>query len=189
MRPIQLRYLKHKAMKHFLYFLFFIFSLNLNAQNAAYKKLTDEGLDLLKQQNTAAALDKYKQALKIDSSKVEVNYGLGVAYLSQYEKQKTHIDNALYYINKAIKINPLYRNCFYNRGRIRAYLNDFINALADFDRCIKKDSSDANSYFCRAMVKIKLHNDDGACEDFYISSQLGFEPAQKMFRANCGIKK
>ena len=176
-------------MKHILYFIFILTGLNLNAQNAVYKKLTDEGLELLKQQNIPAAIEKYKQALKIDSSKVEANYGMGTAYAYYCEKQKTNCNNALYFLDKAIKINNTYKNCYYNRGRTKAYLSDYKGALKDFNEAIKKDSADRESYFSRAMVKIKLHDDNGACEDFYISGQLGFETAQKMFDANCGIKK
>lgn len=175
-------------MKFIFYFLFII-RLNFNAQTSEYKKLIDEGLELLKQQNISDATKKYQLALKIDSGKVEANYGLGVAYLFKYERERTQINNALYYMNKAIKINPTYRNCYYNRGKVLAYLNDFKGALDDFNRSIEKDSSDADSYFCRAMVKVKIKDDNGACEDFYKSAQLGFELAQKMFQSNCVILK
>ena len=167
------------------------FTATIYGQNTAlqYKKLADEGLELLKQQNIPAAIEKYKQALKIDSSKVEANYGLGTAYLYYCEAKKTDCNNALFYLNKAANINDNYRNCYYNRGRARAYIGDYKGALEDFNAAVKKDSTDKESFFSRAMVKIKLKDDNGACEDFYTSGQLGFEPARKMFEKNCGIKK
>jgi hypothetical protein len=39
------------------------------------------------------------------------------------------------------------------------------------------------------MIKIKLNDDQGACEDFYKSGLLGDGTARKMFETSCGVKK
>jgi tetratricopeptide (TPR) repeat protein len=154
-----------------------------------YKKLTDESFELLKQENIPAAVNFCKQALTIDSSKVEANYGLGIAYLHYCQKQKIYCENSLFYLNKAIKINDNYRSGYFNRGQCKGSIGDYKGALEDFNKAIQQNSKDADAYFCRAMIKIKLQDNQGACEDFHKSGLLGDETARKLFEKNCGIKK
>ncbi|MCD6066762.1 MAG: Non-specific serine/threonine protein kinase [Bacteroidetes bacterium] len=154
-------------------------------QKETYNKLTEDGLMLMEKQEIKEAIFKFQEALKIDSLRVEANYGLGVSYLAYCGKQAIFCDYSLYYLNKAIRIDSTYRSCYYNRAHCKAFLSDYVGSIKDFDVAILRDSTDANIYFSRAMAKLKINDKTNACEDLYKSLKLGSETALKIYTLTC----
>ena len=82
-------------MKQLLTTLSFCFlSLTSFSQNN-YDQLVEEGLTALKMRSIPLALTKYKAAYQMDSTKVEANYGLGVAYAFYCHTKKTNCFSSL----------------------------------------------------------------------------------------------
>jgi tetratricopeptide (TPR) repeat protein len=172
-------------MKSILYFLFVITGLNLAAQTAEYKKLTDEGLELLEQNMPDDAMKKYNKALLLDSNRVEAYYGLGVANYLLCRKAKQTCSEAIKYFDKAMSVNPNYRQSYYNRGSCKALTNDFNGALEDFNRAIELDSKNGYYYYNRAFIKLTLGDKNGACTDVKYSSKLGYQAADSKINQIC----
>ena len=167
-------------MKHLYCILFFLISIDSIAQNMQYQKLVDEGLQFLDQKNIADAIDKYQQAFKIDSNKVEANYGLGVAYQYYCQTQGKDCLLALYYIEKAIKIDDTYRNCYYSRAGIKTLLKDYKGAIKDFNKAILKSPEKAHYYVGRATTYLKLDMREDACKDLKKAADLNSEIAKAL---------
>ena len=116
-------------MKNLILLFFISLSFNSFAQQSEYDKLVEKGLQFLLQQNIPAAIIKYEQAYKLDSTRVEANYGLGTAHQFYCIKNGAHCLTALTYLNKAIKINDSYRNCYNNRGSIKNIIKNYKGAI------------------------------------------------------------
>ena len=145
-----------------------------------YDKLVEEGLQFLKQRNISAAIEKYEAAYKIDSTKVEANYGLGVAYVHYCQNKEQNCFTALYYLNRAIKINDQYRNCYYNRGSVKNTVKDYNGALKDFNNAIAKNNKKAHYYFNRSLTHRNMGNYQQECNDLKKAAQLGSSNAKKV---------
>lgn len=171
-------------MKKLTLILLIAISFNSFAQTK-YDKLVEEGLQLLIQQNVPAAIIKYEAAYKIDSTKVEVNYGLGIAYLNNCQEKNVNCNKSLLFLNKAIQIDDSYRKGYFNRSQYKGLIGNYKEALIDINSAIKQNPNLPEYYFSRGMIKIKLKEDLGACEDFYKSGILGSEKGKRIFNLNC----
>lgn len=160
-------------------------TISASAQKANYEKLTNEGLQSLIQKDIDSAIVKYNMAYKIDSSRVEANYGLGVAYLYRCQLKSISCKECLYFLDKSIHIDDSYRNGYFNRGKCKGSLKDYKGALTDFDDAIERNPNDSDYYFNRGLIKIKLSDHDGACKDFKRSAELGYQLANEILRLNC----
>ena len=166
------------------------FSLNTfgqtKKQNPEYDKLVNEGLELLKQQNIDAALFKYNQAYKLDSTRVEANYGLGVVYLYNCQSKGANCFTSLYYLNTAIKIDNTYRNGYFNRGSLKNMMLDYEGAIKDLDIAIAKKPNDAARYINRAFSYERLNDSFNECKDLKKAAKLNNTVAQKkLLEKNC----
>lgn len=165
-------------MKQFFLLLLITFSLNAFAQTE-YDKLVEEGLQLLIQQNISAAIEKYGAAYKIDSTKVEANYGLGVAYQEYCSNNGSHCFLALNYLNKAIEIDNSYRNCYYNRGNLKNMMLDYKGAIKDLDISVKRKPDDKNRYLNLAFAYNRLSDHTNECNNLHKAAQLNSNIAKK----------
>ena len=150
-----------------------------------YEKLIDEGLELLKQRNIPAALIKYEQAYKLDSTRVEANYGLGTAYQFQCEEQGKNCSLALKFLDNAIKIEGSYRNSYYNRGCVKNKLGNYKSAIIDFNKAIAKDPNKSHFYINRAFAFQKLGDTANMCNDLKKAAELN-SPVAKQFLIDFG---
>lgn len=166
----------------------FIFLITLSFNSFAqteYDKLVEEGLQLLIQQNAPAAILKYEAAYKIDSTKVEANYGLGVAYLYDCQYNGNNCFTSLSYLNTAIKIDENYRNGYYNRGQCKTFLKDLNGALKDYTKAIKQNSNDPDYYINRAFIYKNIGNKKNACKDLHKAAKLNSTTAKNLLVTDC----
>ena len=74
---------------------------------------------------------------------------------------------------KAIEINPLYADAYYNRGNIKGRdLKDNKGALLDFNKALAIDPSNDQAYISRGVIKRRLGNFYGALSDYYKSIEI-----------------
>jgi len=171
-------------MKKLSLILFVIISSNSFGQTE-YDKLVEEGLQLLIQQNIPAAILKYDQAFKIDTTKVEANYGLGVAYLYDCQSKGANCFIALSYLNTAIKIDNTYRNGYFNRGRCYTLLKDYKNAIKDLSLAIKKTPNDADYYIMRGLSYVRIGDKKNACQDLKKAAELNPNSKELLISEGC----
>jgi tetratricopeptide (TPR) repeat protein len=172
-------------MKNLTLLFLITFSLNSFAQNTEYDKLVEDGLQLLIQQNVPAAILKYKAAYKLDSTKVEANYGLGVAYLYDCQNKGGNCFTSLSYLNTAIKIDKNYRNGYFNRAQCNTFIKDYKKALADYNLAIKQTPNDPNYYINRAIIYKNIGNKENACNDLHKAAKLNSTTAKQLLITDC----
>lgn len=172
-------------MKQFFLLLLVTFSLNAFAQNTEYDKLVEEGLAFLKQRNIPAAIQKYEAAYKLDSTKVEANYGLGVAYLYNCQYNGNNCFTSLSYLNTAIKIDENYRNGYFNRAQCNTFIKDYKKALADYNLAIKQNPNDPDYHINRAFIHKNIGNKENACKDLHKAAKLNSTAAKKLLATDC----
>jgi tetratricopeptide (TPR) repeat protein len=68
--------------------------------------------------------------------------------------------------DKAIKIDSLFANAYYNRGIAYANLNKIEMAINDFGKAILINTLDYKSYYNRGNLKMQQENFEGALIDF-----------------------
>ncbi|MDR3666102.1 MAG: tetratricopeptide repeat protein [Ignavibacteriaceae bacterium] len=75
--------------------------------------------------------------------------------------------------NQAIEFNPSLAEVYVNRGDLRINLNQYIDAIQDYNMAIKLDPNCALAYYNRANSKYFLGDDEGANKDWRKASELG----------------
>lgn len=87
------------------------------------------------------------------------NYGREVAFAGQASE-------ALMYYDKAIQLNPRFRDAYYNRGIAYGKLGNHNQAIGDFNRAIEIDPKYAEAYNSRGIAYNNLGNYTLAIGDF-----------------------
>ena len=99
-------------------------------------------------------------------------------------------EEALYFYNKAIKINPQFGPAYNNRGNIKEKISDFKGAISDYSIAIKlmpNDSRIYQTYENRSKVKMHLKDYQGAISD--IEESLKINPTNQLGYALRGALK
>ncbi|MGI4737520.1 MAG: tetratricopeptide repeat protein [Janthinobacterium lividum] len=88
------------------------------------------GYSYLEEQNYAAALVEYRQAVRLDPTVKTGFYGLGRTYymLKQYPE-------AIRAFDQAIKLDPAYPTAYENRAAAKYQTQDLAGCCADLQRC------------------------------------------------------
>lgn len=80
------------------------------------------------------------------------------------------------------KNNPV---LYFTRANLEVLLGLYKDAIKDYDRAIQLKSDYVEAIYNRGIVYIILNNKALACDDFYQSSQLGSERANKKYLFFC----
>ncbi|MDD3877775.1 MAG: glycosyltransferase family 39 protein [Bacteroidales bacterium] len=147
---------------------------------ALYNRAIIKSEELNDVEGALADLDK---AIESKSNYADAYYHRG--YVNIVKKNK--VDEALADMDKAISFNPSFILAYNNRGLVHLnYKNDTLKALNDFSKSIEvRPIDNAQAYFNRALVFLRLEKKDKACLDFQTASQQGNAQAQQMYDSNC----
>jgi tetratricopeptide (TPR) repeat protein len=104
-------------------------SLDPNYANAYYNR----GIAKIRMGASNSAIEDFKHALKIDPDNADAYSNIGNVLIG------TNDSEALKYLNRAIQIEPNNANAYANRGMARFNLQDYVGAIADYDRSIALD--------------------------------------------------
>lgn len=101
----------------------------------------DRGTLLSVYGNTKAAIDAFKQAVKLDPANSDAIFQLGVEYgtLGQYQ-------DAIMAIEQALEINPQKAVFYYGRGWVYLLSGDTEKAVQDFEIAAQKGNQNAIDY-------------------------------------------
>jgi len=104
----------------------------------------------------------YFQILESSSGATASIYSnLGTSYLDFGD-----IDQAIYYFNKAIQIDPNFAQAYYNRGTFYDNQGNSSQAISDFTKAIEINPRSANVYYNRGVLYYKQGNSSQAISDF-----------------------
>ena len=92
--------------------------------------------------------------------------------------KKGKYKEALYYVEKAIKLDPENDAAYDTRGYIKYYLDDEIESLKDFDVSISMNPNYSVKYYHRGYAKKELGDLKGAIKDWQIAYELGYKNAE-----------
>ena len=163
-----------------------LISLNTFPQYSFYQININEGYELLKQKDINGAIVKFSEALNGDSLKVEAYYGLGVAYQYYCQTIGNYCNESLFFLDKAISIDDKYRKCYYNRGCWRVVLQDYKEAIKDFNLAIVKQPNNPQYYLSRGTSYLKLDMRDKGCADIKKAADLNSSAAKILLESqNC----
>jgi tetratricopeptide (TPR) repeat protein len=163
----------YENRKMLLEFLWYFYSQDyLNAQKELLKvQLSDDnatldiflGLNYEKQGNQISAYEYYQRAI-IKSPESYYGY-LRTGILSF--KQKNYL-TAISNLDQALARNDTVTEAYWWRGFSFYSLNKIIDAVKDFNYYLRKDSTDIESRFARASIRIKAEFYESALKDLNI---------------------
>ena len=84
---------------------------------------------------------------------------------------------------KAIQIDPMDKQAYYNRGNLkREYLNDHAGAISDYTKAIQIDPKFENAYFNRGLSKRLLNDYYGSISDYNKALKLDPKDAESFLQ-------
>jgi tetratricopeptide (TPR) repeat protein len=96
-------------------------------------------------------------------------------------------DEAIIRYDKAIELDPKYSEPFYNRGKAKLNLKNYIGAIDDFNKALKLDPNNSDIYNNRGIAKKKSNDLKGAIDDY--DKSLTLDPTNYRVYFNRGIAK
>ena len=100
---------------------------------------------------------------------VELNENNTSAYLLRADIElnaNKNYENALYNMDKAIKLEPKHADLFINRAFIKYNLDDYFGAMSDFDYAIGLEPNNVPAHFNRGLLRMEVSDNDKAIIDF-----------------------
>ncbi|MCK9220860.1 MAG: tetratricopeptide repeat protein [Bacteroidales bacterium] len=172
-------------MKKYLFTIFCFVAISACAQNVTCDQLVNQGFELLGQGNFNLAIEKYRDALKINSKKLEAHYGLGVAYSAICLQSGGSCDSAINHFLEADKIKSGYRFTYRNIAICFIRNFQYEKAIEYCSKAIKQDKNDGESYFYRGFSYIKLGKKEKGCEDLKKALEMGYALAKIELEKYC----
>ena len=77
-------------------------------------------------------------------------------------------------------MNPKKDIAYSNRGICEKKLNDFVNAMKDYNKAIELAPTDGNYYYNRGILELKLKKTDDAYIDLVKAKKNGNTDAQSL---------
>ncbi len=161
------------------------------SQSSQYESYIKDGIDLKQRRKLQFAEEQFKKAIALDSNRVEAYYELGATYDIYYQFENSHSDDCIFYFNKALIKDSTYKQIRLSLGYIRGITHDFSGSLRELNIAINI-KPDTTAYLQRALVKLKLNDSVGVCEDIAKAISLGSTKARfialnKLGGVNCNI--
>jgi len=112
---------------------------------------------------------EYAEA-KQQSSKAYAYNANGVDYQSAH-----YLYRAISAFTRAIRIDPMYAEAYYNRGNVYSYMGQFEKAVSDFTKAIQIDPHYRMAYYNRAITYYLNKKYDKAWDDVHKLHSLGVQ--------------
>jgi tetratricopeptide (TPR) repeat protein len=134
-----------------------------------------------KDSNFQAAIEQYREILKINSNIKDVQNNLGVA-LQATGKHK----EAISCYENAIKIDPEFSNCHSNLGNAFNLIGEYKKAVNCYENAIKINPSFADAYTNLGVIFKKLENNKKSkdCFEKSLKLRLNKDPEKELFIYN-----
>jgi tetratricopeptide (TPR) repeat protein len=83
--------------------------------------------------------------------------------------------------NRAIELDPEFKEAYNHRGLAKFYLNDFMGAIADYDQAVELDPKFIEAYYNRGLAGYGARNYIGCIPDFDKVIELDEKDADAYF--------
>lgn len=137
-----------------------ILALFLNCQKSTEQELS-KAKQLFSEGNFSMAVPILEDITEQDENNADAWNMLGIAY---YEMK--NFEQAIFYFNKAIKLNNQNYKYFYNRANAQRELKLLLEAVEDYGQALTLEKNVADIYFNRAVVLMNLNRKKEAIADF-----------------------
>ena len=154
--------------------------LSLNANSDQLSVMYILGQIHLDRKQFSESAEIFKKIVNRIPDDVKALNALAVIYLTQ-----NLIDSAGFWCEMAIDADPRYPQAWNTHGNIELKQNNLIRAEADYTMAVSLDQDFYEAYYNRALVRIRLRNDSGACEDLKIAASHGIEEAEISYKESC----
>lgn len=91
--------------------------------------------------------------------------------------------------NVALRLSPNDADVLVFRGQAKYMLMQYKDAMIDFSKAIDLQPEFAEAYDLRGLCKAELGDKDGACNDWKLSFEKGYDPAFKLLEKFCDLEK
>jgi tetratricopeptide (TPR) repeat protein len=143
-----------------------------------YRILYALGKNKIEQNDLEYAKLYFIKSLEIEPGQIESKYALGYCY-SVDCSNGGDCDTAIFYFNEVVKVNPLYRKTYYNRGVCRQYKKEYAEALKDYGMAISLNDKDGDYYYSRGNTFVLMKDTAAAIKDFELALKLGNKNARR----------
>lgn len=134
----------------------------------------------LKKRFKKTALVFFNNAIQKDSSKAEYFHGKGLALY----RRKKYNDALKEFYTATLKSKPL-RESFLYLGLSNNRMKRYTAAIDDFTTCIERYPDYGLAFFNRGILKIKVDDEVGACQDLDEALKLNYQRANKKLNKYC----
>ncbi|OHB78022.1 MAG: hypothetical protein A2Z25_05005 [Planctomycetes bacterium RBG_16_55_9] len=111
-------------------------------------------------------------------------YNQGTAYA-----EEAQYDRAIYYLTKAIELNPSYAAAYNNRGFAYAELHEYEKAISDLTKVIEISPNEAAAYYGRGQAYYNKGQYDQAISEFTMALEINPEDAQAYYNRGVAYYK
>lgn len=160
-----------------------------NQTNAMMLKIFDKGNHYFTNQNFDKAIEMYDKIIENGQANQQYYYQ-ALTQKAKILHKKTNYKEAINYFSATLKLIDVQQKkqvgiIFYYRALSFIALENFENALIDFNQSIAFGLDNAYMYEERGNVKIKLNQKEDACQDWKIAEKKGSKEAQKNIKIHC----
>lgn len=106
-----------------------------------------------------------------------------------YKYEQKDYKGAIEKFNMALRLSPTDADALVFRGQSKYMLMQYKDAVDDFNKAIDLQSEYAEAYDLRGICKAELGDKDGACEDWRLSYEKGYNPAFNLLEKFCDLDK
>jgi tetratricopeptide (TPR) repeat protein len=151
------------------------------AENPKYaNSYNNRGVENVKLRNYAEALIDYQNASKYDSNNFTIYYN--IAKIKNYFKDK---NEAIYFLNKSLKIREDYKESLILRAECYVYLNQLDKAITDYSKLLDIEKDNTEYMLKRGYCYSKANVYALACADFKRAKELKNPKADDFVKSFC----
>lgn len=135
-----------------------------NGENpSSYDSLVATGNKALKKENIFEAIKEYKDAVVIDSNRVEAYYGLGVAQAFLCNQKKLKCKEALINLKWVDDRKPGFEKIDYNLGILYYNLGEYTESVKHYKAALEKEPNDNDVLYNISLAYLELRDTLSAC--------------------------
>ena len=124
---------------------------DLNKNCRDYEYFFNRAQDKFEVANYKEAIVDYNKALELSPTKICLVYSMR----GNAKRNLGDLDGAISDQNKALSIDPLYADGYFNRSSAKFKMGNFSGSIDDYTKVIKINPKDSDAFFNRAKVKKK----------------------------------
>ena len=126
--------------------------------------------------NLYFSIGNYDSAISSFNRTIDINPNPASFTNRAIARYKTNdLEGSINDFNKALNLDPGFRNAYFNRGLTRIDTHDYKGAISDFTMTLNLDSHSGQAYYFRGTAYSKLNNQPEAEKDFQEAHKLGFK--------------